>query len=161
MTDKKDTSNTPIIRVGERLSSVFDEWQDRIRERAYHIFRNRDQGSGDSMADWLLAQSEVFTPIELEIKEQKKNIIVEGNLKGFSPAEIEIEVEGDVLKVFGQHSESSSEQVAAATESKSESRCFYQSVPLPAPVDLAETHAKLFKNGKLKVTLPKVSPPKN
>ena len=161
MTDKKEIGNTPIIRISERLGSTFDQWQDKIRERAYHIFKNRDQDSGDSMADWLLAQSEVFTPIELVIKEQKKNITVEGSLKGFSPEEIEIEVEGGVLKVFGQHSESSSLEKDSAIESRSESRCFYQSVPLPAPVDLDDTHAKLFKNGKLKVTLPKKSPQKD
>ena len=109
------------------------------------------------MTDWLHAQSEVLTPVELEVKEQKKNIVVEANLKGFSPAEIEIEVEGDVLRIFGSHSESSSEEKDGATESVSESVYFFQSVHLPAAVDLDASHAKLFKNGKLKVTLPKKS----
>ena len=107
------------------------------------------------MADWLNAQSEVSTPIELEVKEQKKNIVVEGTLQGFSPAEIEIEVEGDVLKVFGSHSQSSGKEEGSATESVSESIYFFQSVHLPAAVDLDGSHAKLFKNGKLKVTLPR------
>ena len=154
MTGKNATEN-PIIRVGDKLSEAFDQLQDEIRERAYHIFLNRDPDRGDSMADWLDAQLEVLTPIELEVKEQKKNIVVEGNLKGFSPAEIEIEVEGGNLKVFGSHNESSSKEKDSATESISESISFYQSVYLPAAVDLDESHAKLFKNGKLKVTLPK------
>jgi HSP20 family molecular chaperone IbpA len=157
------TDKSPIIRVGAKLGEAFEQLQDKIRERAYHLSLNRDSDRGDSMTDWLHAQSEVLTPVELEVKEQKKNIVVEANLKGFSPAEIEIEVEveveveveGDVLRVFGSHSESSSEEKDGATESVSESVYFFQSVHLPAAVDLDESHAKLFKNGKLKVTLPK------
>lgn len=154
------TDKNPIIRVGARLGKAFEQLQDEIRERAYHLSLNRDPAKGDSVADWLNAQSEVLTPVELEVKEQKKNIVVEGNLKGFSPAEIEIEVEGDVLKVFGSHSESSSKEEGGTTESVSESVYFFQSVHLPAAVDLDESHAKLFKNGKLKVTLPKKAPAK-
>jgi HSP20 family protein len=149
------TDKSPIIRVGAKLGEAFEQLQDKIRERAYHLSLNRDSDRGDSMTDWLHAQSEVLTPVELEVKEQKKNIVVEANLKGFSPAEIEIEVEGDVLRVFGSHSESSSEEKDGATESVSESVYFFQSVHLPAAVDLDASHARLFKNGKLKVTLPK------
>jgi len=151
----KNTIENPIIRVGEKLGSAFDKWQDKIRERAYHMSLDRDPDQGDPIADWLNAQAEVLTPIEIEVKEQKKNIVVEANLKGFSPKEIEIEVEGGVLKVFGSHSESSSMEKGSSTESTSASICFYQSVPLPATVDLDGSHAKLFKNGKLKITLPK------
>ena len=35
------------------------------------------------------------------------------------------------------------------------SQHFYQSMMLPAAVDLDEAHAKLLKNGKLKITLPR------
>jgi HSP20 family molecular chaperone IbpA len=154
----KNSTGTSVIRLGVKLGEAFEQLQDKIRERAYHMSLNRDPDRGDSTADWLNAQSEMLTPIELTVKEQKKNIVVEGNLKGFSPAEIEIEVEGDVLKVFGSHSESTLKEEDDATESVSESVCFFQSVHLPAAVDLEESHAKLFKNGKLKVTLPKEPP---
>jgi HSP20 family molecular chaperone IbpA len=154
MADKSPTEK-PIIRLGVKLGEAFEQLQDKIRERAFHLSSKRDPDRGDSMADWLNAQSEVLTPIELEVKEQKKNIVVEGTLQGFSPAEIEIEVEGDVLKVFGSHSQSSGKEEDSATESVSESIYFFQSVHLPAAVDLDGSHAKLFKNGKLKVTLPR------
>lgn len=154
MADKKPVEK-PFISIGTKLSGVFDKLQDAIRERAYHISMARDSDQGDSMADWLDAQLELVTPIELEVKEQKKNIVVEGNLKGFSPKEIEIEVESDILKVFGSHTESDTNKKGDATESTSESVYFYQSVHLPTAVDLDESHVQLFKNGKFKVTLPK------
>ena len=107
------------------------------------------------MADWLQAQSEVLRPIELAIKEQKHNVVAECDLKGFSPEEIEIEVQNGVLKIFGSHGESSTRKKGKATESRSENVYFFQSAQLPVEVNLDESHAKLFKNGKLKVTLPK------
>ena len=154
MADKKPVEKA-FISIGNKLSGVFDKLQDAIRERAYHISMDRDPDQGDAMADWLDAQLELVTPIELEVKEQKKNIVVEGNLKGFSPEEIEIEVDSDFLKVFGSHTESDTNKKGDATKSASESVYFYQLVRLPTAVDLDDSHAQLFKNGKLKVTLPK------
>jgi len=155
MADRK-TDEQPPIRVGGGLGEAFDRLQETIRERAYHIFLHRDEDGGNPLADWFAAQSELLTPIELVIKEQKKNLVAECNLKGFSPEDIEIEVENGVLKVFGSHSQSSSEEKDGATTSRSESVYFFQSAQLPAEVNLDESHAKLFKNGKLQVTLPRV-----
>ena len=152
-------SKEPPIRLGGRLGAAFEQVQEEIRERAYSIFLDRAPGTGDSMADWLQAQSELLTPIELEIKEQKKNLVAECNLKGFSPEEIEIEVENNVLKVFGCHRETSAKKREGGTESRSESVYFFQAAQLPAAVDLDNSHARLLKNGKLKVTLPRQAAP--
>ena len=157
MTDKaiSQQDDQPPILLGSRLSKAFEHLEEMIRERAYQIFLDRDSVPGDSMADWLQAQSEVLKPIELAIKEQKQNVVAECDLKGFSPEEIEVEVQNGVLKVFGSHRESSTRKKGKATESRSENVYFFQSAQLPVDVDLEESHAKLFKNGKLKVTLPK------
>jgi len=160
MPDHKSVEK-PSIQVGNKLSSAFDRLQDSIRERAYYLFQERGSDRGDSMADWLDAQWELLTPVELEVKEQKKNIVVEGNLKGFSTQDIEIEVEGNLLKVFGSHSQSDEGKKGDVLKSTSSSAYFYQSVRLPAPVDPEASHAKLFKNGKLRVTLPKAVVAKN
>jgi HSP20 family molecular chaperone IbpA len=158
---KKDSPQLPAISIGNRMSEMFEDLENRIRERAYGIFLDRGTADEDPVGDWLAAQSELVSPIELEIKEQKKNILVEAGLKGFAPSDIEIEVEGDTLKVFGSHTEteSSKEDGRCRVETQtSRSSDFYQSITLPAPVDLDQSHAKFFKNGKLKITLPRVTP---
>lgn len=152
---------TPEIRVARRLGKSFDALQARIRERAYQLFLARNGAEGDPDADWLAAELELVAPVDLDIKEHKKNIQVEARLQDFAPDEIEVEVQGDTLRMFGNHRETS-----AAGKSKRGSgqefatRCvsFYRSVQLPAPVDAGKARAKLFKNGKLKVTLPRQSP---
>jgi HSP20 family molecular chaperone IbpA len=155
MSDKPSSGDFPVL-FSNRLSRAFDLLEQQIRERAYQIFLDRGDEPGDSMADWLQAQSEMLKPVELEVRDQKSSVVAECNLTGFSPEEIEIEVENGVLKVFGSHRDSITQRVAGGTESRSESVYFFQSAQLPADIDLDAAHARLFKNGKLKVTLPKV-----
>ena len=154
MSGKQSSGDFPVL-FSNRLSEAFDRLEQQIRERAYHIFLDRGGERGDSMADWLQAQSEVVKPVELEIKEQKNNVIAECDLKGFSPEDIEVEVDNGVLKVLGSHRESATSSERGGTVTRSESVYFFQSAQLPAEIDLDACHAKLFKNGKLKVTLPK------
>ena len=53
------------------------------------------------------------------------------------------------------HTESKTTKKEAATESLTGTMHFYQAVPLPCKVDGDAGDAKIFKNGKLKITLPK------
>ena len=158
---KKERGDFPIIRIDRSLSEAFDRLEAQIRERAYHIFQGRGGFPGDPVADWLDAQRELVSPVEFTVKEQKKNIVVEADLKGFTSDEVEIQVEGNTLKVFGSHTDAGGgkKDKGKKTEPSSTSAVhFYQSMTLPAAVDLDETHAKLFKNGKLKITLPRKVP---
>jgi len=146
--------STPV-RIGSKLSAVFERVEERIRERAYQIFKSREAHEGDHEQDWFDAQWQLVAPVELVVKDQKKNVVVEGNLKGFAPKEIEIEVGATELRVFGSHSESSTRTKGDATEVNADDRYFYQAVPLPCEVDADASEARIFKNGKLRVTLPK------
>ncbi|MEE4146018.1 MAG: Hsp20 family protein [Halieaceae bacterium] len=148
-------SDSSPLRIVGKLGDAFDRMEGRIRERAYQIFKARGNGHRDPVADWLQAQLEVLTPVELVLKEQKKNVLVEGSLKGFTPEEIEVEVGAEDLRVFGSHRESGTGKKSGATESFAETRHFFQAIPLPCEVDADKCTAKLLKNGKLVVTLPK------
>ena len=144
------------IRIGSKLSKAFERMEEKIRERAYQIFKGRAPSEGDSMTDWLEARLQVLAPIDLVVKDQKKNVVVEGNLKEFSPKEIEVEVGANDLRVFGLHTESTTGKKRGSTQSSSRTVYFYQAVPLPCEVDMDGSQAKLLKNGKLKITLPKL-----
>ncbi len=149
------SSEPPVIRITDQFSDAINQLEIAIRERAYQLYLDRHPDRGDSMADWLDAKAELATPVQLVVNEQKNNIVVECVLKDFSPEEIEIEVAGDVLKVLGSHSETTRSAQDDASESSTSTFSFFQSAHLPAAVDVDNSHAKLFKNGKLKITLPK------
>ena len=149
------SDKTSNIHISNRLSEAFSQFQERVRERAYQLSQRRDPAQGNPMTDWLEAQAELSELVHLEVKEQKKNTVVELTLRDFAPQEIEIEVAGNVLQIFGSHSETTRQQKSDVASSSSKTQSFFQSVPLNAPVDVDHSHAKLLKNGKLKVVLPK------
>lgn len=149
------SSKTSDIHISNRLSEAFSQFQEQVRERAYQLSLLRDPAQGSPMTDWLAAQAELSELVHLEVKEQKKNTVVELTLRDFAPQEIEIEVAGNVLQIFGSHSETTRQQKSDVASSSSKTQSFFQSVPLNAPVDVDHSHAKLLKNGKLKVVLPK------
>ena len=143
-------TDTTIVRIGSGLGKAFDKAEARIRGLAYQLFLGRDPDEGDAVTDWLDAQMRVLTPIDLQVKDQKKNVVVEAMLTGFSPEEIEVEVGDAGLKVFGSHTQSGTDKKKGKTSSSSETVYFFQAVPLPCEVDVAASEATLLKNGKLK-----------
>jgi HSP20 family protein len=151
---KAVAEQTPVVRLVDQLSDTFDELEKRIRERAYHIFLERNAGDDDPVADWLDAQMEMVGLVTLDVKEQKKNIVVETNLKGFTPKDVEVEIDGRQLKVFGSRTETKNASHGEGSQTCESSMHFYQSVTLPRSVDAEASEAKLLKNGKLKVILP-------
>ncbi|MCP5148666.1 MAG: Hsp20 family protein [Pseudomonadales bacterium] len=156
MATSKVPPQEPVsLQIVHKLSKAFEQAQERVRERAYHIFQQRDPEGGDSTSDWLEAQMQVLSPLELELKEQKKNIVVEGSLQGFSPREIEIEVGGAELRVFGAHTDTDNTSAPGSRQTQSRSAYFYQCLPLPCAVEAEKCSARLYKNGKLKITLPR------
>jgi len=51
-----------------------------IQERTYHIFHDRDASSGDAISDWLKAESEVLSDINMTLKDKKNQVVIEGNI---------------------------------------------------------------------------------
>lgn len=150
-----NSSKTSNICLSVQFSEAFNQFQEQIRERAYQLSLIRDPAQGSPTTDWLEAQAELSEPVHLEVKEQKRNTVVEVKLSDFSPEEIEIEVSGNVLQIFGTHNETTTQKKSDGSGSTSKTQSFFQSVQLNTPVDLDHSHAKLLKNGKLKVVLPK------
>jgi HSP20 family protein len=151
----RSVSDKPAITIGKSLSHSFERLQETIRQRAHHIFLKRDPQAGDAEGDWLHAQAEVLAPVELEVSEQKGSILVACDLAGFKPGEIEIEVQGNTLRILGSHEESRSSDAGGATLAESESRYFFRTLQLPCAVDAEKASAELLKKGRLKVKLPK------
>ncbi len=145
-----------MVRVGRALNSNFEQLEQAIRERAYQIFHTRDVDDGDALSDWFQAQSELLNDVDLEWKEQKRSYVVEGRLDGYTSKDIDVEINGRVLTISGVHCESSDEDSDSSEHGYTTKRQqFIQQMTLPEDVDLDKVHAKLHKNGKFKLSLPK------
>jgi len=147
------SGNTSEVRVGNRLGDAFSQLEETIRQRAYELSQFRAPDGRDPVADWLEAESQILEPVDLEVKNHKKNTVVEVKLKDFTPEEIEIEVADNTLRIFGSHRETTTKKHKKGEESTTKTQSFFRSVPLDIPVDLDHSHAKILKNGKLKVVL--------
>jgi len=144
------------VHIGTNLGAAFERLEARIRERAYELFTGREPEAGDPMTDWLNAEMELLTPVDLTVKERKHYVQVEGHLKGFKPADIEVEVAPGELRVCGTHEESARSEKKGVARSSRNCVHFLQVVPLPCDVELDGSEARLLKNGKLSIKLPKV-----
>jgi len=148
----------PIIRKSDDIFTTMNQIQNMIRERAFDIYSNRDSTEGNAMSDWLTAESEVSIGIGLSLDEDENQVIIEGDVTGFLPEEIEVKAKDGVFEIGGMHTEDSSSKNknkgVAKTISKQMS--FFRSFTLPDSVDTRKMEVTL-KKGKFTAKIPKTS----
>ena len=95
----------------------------------------------------------VYAP-SVDVSEDKDNIYVEADLPGLEQKDINITLKKDSLCISAQREESKEEKKKNYHRIERVSRNFYREVALPSAVDASKIKA-VYKNGVLKVTLPK------
>ena len=146
----------PILRKGDDIFATFDQIQDMIRERAFHVFNNRNPDEGDALSDWLTAESEVLTDIALSYDEDENQVTVEGDVTGYLPEEIEVMARDGMLEIGGIHTEESSSKKKGVTKRTSKQMSFLRSFTLPDSADTDKIDVHLA-SGKFSARIPKNS----
>jgi HSP20 family molecular chaperone IbpA len=144
----------PSILKGDDIFSSFNQIQKLIQERAYNIFHDRDTDSGDALTDWLKAESEVLTDINMTLKDKKDQVVIEGKIDKFLPEDIEIKAQDGKFTICGIHSEKNSSEKKGVTRQTSTQSNFYRSFTLPDSVDTEKMEVKV-KGGKFTAKIPK------
>lgn len=155
MTKQKSTE-LPIIHKRDDVFTAFNHIQDMIRERADQIFHSRTPDQGDELSDWLSAESEILTDVNLTLKDEKDQIVIEGSMKGFLPKEVEIKAKDGQFQISGAHTEESSSKKKGVTKTTSKQVNFCKSFNLPDSVDTDKMEVKL-KSGQFTAMIPKTS----
>jgi HSP20 family protein len=109
--------------------SEFDSWFDRLLSRWAAPL------AGDSFGGWGLTQDETDDEVRVRIE-----------APGFEPAEFDIQVSGNTLKVVAEHK--------ADGKDSFDERRLERYVSLPTGVDAEKVTAR-YRNGVLEVKLPK------
>lgn len=115
--------------------------------------------------DWLfedpwsrMGLGERFTEggITLDMRETDDAFVVEAELPGIKPEDVEVTLEGRTLAIRGRYSEEREENGKGERYLLRERRTgqVMRVITLPAPVD-TEKVTSMFDNGELEVTLPK------
>jgi len=95
----------------------------------------------------------VMTPA-VDVYEEKDHVIVETPLVGIKPADVNIEIEDNILKISGKSEHTSEVDDKNYYRKEIRSGAFYRAVALPKAV-IGEKAEANYKDGILKITVPK------
>jgi len=155
---KHDTSTDLAIAPKSLPESTFlqkmEEIENKIARRAYELFASSGFTDGHDKEDWLLAESELFGQMPIEVTETDKEVTVKAGMPGFTEKDIEIGVEPHRLFISGTHEEKSENKKKGETVYSERSDQVCRTINLPAEVDPHKVKKTLSK-GELEITLPK------
>jgi HSP20 family protein len=152
----QQSTQMPSILKGDDVFSNLNRIQKSIQERAYDIFHDRDSNSGNALSDWLKAESEVLSDINMTLKDNKDQVVIEGEIDKFLPEDIEIKAQDGTFTICGIHTEKSSSEKKGVTRKSSTQSNFYRSFTLPDSVDTEKMKVEM-KSGKFTAKIPKTS----
>ena len=110
--------------------------------------------------DWGLTRWRDGWSPTLDVSETKDNIIVKTELAGVDPEDVDISLTGEVLTLKGEKKKEKEEKEEGYHLMERSYGSFSRSVRLPAEVDQDKVKAN-YKNGVLKITLPKTEKTKS
>ena len=98
-------------------------------------------------------REEILAP-SVDVWEDKDNIYVEADIPGFEQKDISLNLKGDTLIISAKKEETKEEKKKNYYRCERYQGSFYREVILPSNIDASKIKAG-YKNGVLKVTLPK------
>jgi HSP20 family protein len=147
----------PIFVEAEKMFERFAELTKETAQKAYEFFLKRGGDFGKEIDDWFRAEAEILRPVTVEISETEKQINVSAMVPGFTPEEIEISVDGNVLILSGETKTESKKEDENTVYSEWRSNRFLRKLTLPAEVNADKVKANL-KDGVLQLKMPKAVP---
>jgi HSP20 family protein len=139
-----------------KKDSIIDDLErlhQRIAERAYAFFRDRNGADADAFGDWLMAEREVVWKPAIEVREQDGAFVVHAALPGVDAKNIEVDVtpQDVVIKADTEHVHAKDDGPVHRCEFASGE--VFRSIELPKPIDTAKVKAD-YQNGMLRITAP-------
>ncbi len=138
------------------IFTEFDDIADRIRDRAYALFRERGFGEGHDLEDWLAAERQICWPAA-ELEEDNDEFRLKIAMAGFEPAEIAVTATPHEIYVkAGHESKHEGREAANVRWSEFRSNDVYRHFDLPEDVRVEDISAK-YMHGLLTIDAPKVT----
>lgn len=100
-----------------------------------------------------LRQAHSFMPA-IDMYEDETNVVVETQLAGIDPEQVNISIENDILCIRGESEKQSEIDEKSYYRKEIRRGSFYRNIPLPTHV-LGEQAVAIAEDGVLKITIPK------
>jgi HSP20 family protein len=137
----------------QRIREVYDT----LARRAYELFDGRGREHGHDLEDWFRAESELLSPMPLEVDEGSEELIVRADLPGFREKDIEVRVGPHRLIISGKREQVRDEKNRKTVYSERRSDEVFRTIDLLHEVDPDKVKATL-QDGTLEISLPKARP---
>jgi HSP20 family molecular chaperone IbpA len=86
----------------DELLELTGDLFDSISRRAYELYERRGGAPDHESADWFGAQSQLLSPLKLDILEWREDLIARAEVPGFDPHEIKVHIAPRSLTIFGK-----------------------------------------------------------
>jgi HSP20 family protein len=147
MTEAWRMAFDPLVSAQYDISRMFDEmWR--------QTFGFRHPTTASPLRSMGLLHSGFFGLPPTDLKETKDAHVLEIELPGLKPQDIDVSVDDDALVICGQKSEENADATAAYHVNERRYGRFERNFPLPPDVRRDRIEAQ-FRDGVLKITLPK------
>jgi HSP20 family molecular chaperone IbpA len=140
---KSRGSEAPIVIKSAGLSSDAKEMLDMIARRAYEIFESRGRRAGRDMEHWLQAEAELFDRKPINYKESSDGVVLFADVTGFSPRELEVDLEPKRVTIIGKHQSQSEQTTSSGAVSEKRSTRLLRTLQLPVEIDTRRATARL------------------
>ena len=144
----------------QRKLPIFDEIEeiaDRIRVRAFKLFRERGFSAGRDLDDWLTAEREICWPAA-ELVEEDDEFEIKVALAGFDPDDILVTATPREIIIKASHKNeregNDDDRGVRVHWSQLSSNDVYRRIELPADINVKKVEAE-FENGMLEIEAPK------
>jgi HSP20 family protein len=131
-----------------------------VARRAFEIFESRGRADGNDREDWLLAESELLTPVKFHLSESGEQLTARAEVPGFNRQEIKVSVEPRRLSISGKAAPCEDHPSGKHAHSLKREHLMFRVIDLPTEVDLSKSKAT-FHDGTLEVMMPKAAPAKS
>jgi len=157
MKEHSATSFATIIelRPDDPFFPQISETHERIARRAFERFAARGFADGGELEDWLLAESEVLSPMRIELSHTDSKLQIRANLSEFPHDGIEVRVEPRRLVISGKRGDRR-EQADGGQRCSETGTDILRLIDLPVEIVADKASAALY-NRQLEVILPKAS----
>lgn len=132
-------------------SETIKDIENRIMQRAYHLFERNGHQLGRAMDDWFQAEKELVWKPPMEIVESDNEFIVEAALSGVDPKDIEIEATADNLVIKSETGHDHMNKKDTVHLCEFETGKMFRAIELPKRINPDKVRAEV-KNGLLRVT---------
>lgn len=143
-------------RIAVQPVSITKFWEkiDRLMKqtetRAFELFEERGREFGRDWEDWFKAEEELITPVPIQFVERNNELRIKVEVPEFTEDEIEINVEKNMLTIYGDKTIETEEKGNATSDFLQ----IYRKVSLPCDV-VPEKAVATLRDGVLEIVAPK------